>query len=115
MTFVLLAGLAYTAVALLSRTLLQNRPGAARTVSLASAAIMVVLGAVLLGEQLLPLSSGARLGSPEVARELVVAELLPVLFPNPAHLLVLADGNGCCDLPLRHRVLVPPSPVPRIE
>lgn len=55
MTFVALAGLVYTAVALLSRTLLQSRPGAARTVTLASGIIMVVLAVVLLGEQLLPL------------------------------------------------------------
>lgn len=55
MTFVALAGLVYTAVALLSRTLLQSRPGAARTVTLASGVIMVLLGMVLLGEQLLPL------------------------------------------------------------
>lgn len=55
MTFVALAGLVYTAVALLSRTLLQSRPGAARAVTLASGIIMVLLGLVLLGEQLLPL------------------------------------------------------------
>ncbi|GAB5080631.1 LysE family transporter [Arthrobacter sp. AD-310] len=55
MTFVALAGLVYTAVALLSRTLLQSRPEAARTVTLASGIIMVLLGMVLLGEQLLPL------------------------------------------------------------
>ena len=54
MTFVLLAGLVYTAVALLSRTLLQTRPGAARTVTLVSGIIMVVLALVLLAEQLLP-------------------------------------------------------------
>jgi threonine/homoserine/homoserine lactone efflux protein len=54
MTFVLLAGLVYTAVAILSRTLLQTRPGAARMVTLASGIIMVALGLVLLGEQLLP-------------------------------------------------------------
>lgn len=54
MTFVALAGLVYTVVALLSRTLLQSRPGAARAVTLASGIIMVVLGTVLLGEQLLP-------------------------------------------------------------
>jgi threonine/homoserine/homoserine lactone efflux protein len=59
MTFVLLAGLVYTAVALLSRTLLQSRPGAARLVTLASGVIMVMLGAVLLGEQLLPVFAGA--------------------------------------------------------
>jgi threonine/homoserine/homoserine lactone efflux protein len=58
MTFVLLAGLVYTAVALLSRTLLQSRPGAARAVTLASGVIMVALGVVLLGEQLLPVIAG---------------------------------------------------------
>jgi len=55
MTFVALAGLVYTAVALLSRTLLQSRPGAARAVALGSGIIMVLLGLVLLGEQLLPM------------------------------------------------------------
>ncbi|MGF9650082.1 LysE family translocator [Pseudarthrobacter oxydans] len=60
LTFVLLAGLVYTAVALLSRTLLQSRPGAARMVTLASGVIMVALGAALLGEQLLPMFSEAR-------------------------------------------------------
>ena len=59
MTFVLLAGLVYTAVAILSRTLLQTRPGAARMVTLASGIIMVVLGVVLLGEQLLPALAAA--------------------------------------------------------
>jgi threonine/homoserine/homoserine lactone efflux protein len=59
MTFVLLAGLVYTAVALLSRTLLQSRPGAARLVTLASGVIMVMLAAVLLGEQLLPVLAAA--------------------------------------------------------
>lgn len=54
MTFVALAGLVYTVVALLSRNLLQSRPGAARAVTLASGIIMVALGAVLLGEQLAP-------------------------------------------------------------
>jgi threonine/homoserine/homoserine lactone efflux protein len=58
MTFVLLAGLVYTAVALLSRTLLQSRPGAARAVTLASGVIMVALGVVLLSEQLLPVIAG---------------------------------------------------------
>ncbi|MBT2567441.1 LysE family translocator [Arthrobacter sp. ISL-85] len=58
MTFVALAGVVYTAVALLSRTLLQSRPGAARAVTLASGIIMVALGAVLLGEQLLPFLAG---------------------------------------------------------
>lgn len=60
MTFVLLAGLVYTAVALLSRTLLQTRPGAARVVTLASGIIMVMLGVVLLGEQLVPVLAAAR-------------------------------------------------------
>ncbi|MFP5313196.1 MAG: LysE family translocator [Actinomycetes bacterium] len=54
LTFVALVALVYTAMALLSRTLLQSRPGAARAVTLASGIIMVALGAVLLGEQLLP-------------------------------------------------------------
>jgi threonine/homoserine/homoserine lactone efflux protein len=58
MTFVALAGLVYTVVALLSRTLLQRRPGAARVVTLASGIIMVALGAVLLGEQLVPFLAG---------------------------------------------------------
>lgn len=59
MTFVALAGLVYTAVALLSRTLLQSRPGAARAVTLASGVIMVLLAVILLGEQLLPLLAAA--------------------------------------------------------
>jgi len=58
MTFVALAGLVYTAVALLSRTLLQSRPGAARVVTLASGIIMVALGGLLLGEQLVPFLAG---------------------------------------------------------
>ncbi|HKU01682.1 MAG TPA: LysE family translocator [Arthrobacter sp.] len=58
MTFVALVGVVYTLVALLSRTLLQSRPGAARAVTLASGIIMVALGAVLLGEQLVPLLAG---------------------------------------------------------
>jgi len=58
MTFVVLVGVVYTLVALLSRTLLQSRPGAARAVTLASGIIMVALGAVLLGEQLVPLLAG---------------------------------------------------------
>ena len=58
MTFVALAGMVYTVVALLSRTLLQSRPGAARAVTLASGIIMVALGTVLLGEQLLPFLAG---------------------------------------------------------
>ena len=58
LTFVLLAAIVYTCVALLSRKLLQSRPGAARKVTLASGIIMVCLGAVLLSEQLLPLIVG---------------------------------------------------------
>ena len=58
LTFVLLAAVVYTAVALLSRRLLQARPGAARRVTLASGIIMLVLGAALLSEQLLPLVAG---------------------------------------------------------
>ena len=55
LTFVLLAGIVYTCVALLARKLLQSRPGAARKVTLASGVIMVALGVVLLSEQLIPL------------------------------------------------------------
>lgn len=58
LTFVLLAAIVYTCVALLSRKLLQSRPGAARKVTLTSGIIMVCLGAVLLSEQLLPLIAG---------------------------------------------------------
>ncbi|WP_028267698.1 LysE family translocator [Arthrobacter sp. MA-N2] len=55
LTFVLFAGIIYTAVALTSRKLLQSRPAAARVVTLSSGIIMVGLGAVLLGEQALRL------------------------------------------------------------
>jgi threonine/homoserine/homoserine lactone efflux protein len=55
LTFVLLAGLVYTGVALASRRLLHSRPAAARVVTLASGVIMVGLGAALLAEQLIPL------------------------------------------------------------
>lgn len=55
LTFVLLVGVVYSAVALLARRLLHSRPGAARKVTLASGIIMVALGAVLLSEQLVPL------------------------------------------------------------
>ena len=55
LTFVLLAGIVYTCVALLARKLLQSRPGAARKVTLSSGVIMVALGVVLLSEQLVPL------------------------------------------------------------
>jgi len=58
MTFVVLVGVVYTLVALLSRTLLRSRPGAARAVTLASGIIMVAPGAVLLGEQLVPFLAG---------------------------------------------------------
>jgi len=56
LTFVLLAAMVYTAVALTSRKLLASRPGAARVVTLVSGIIMIGLGAVLLSEQLLPLA-----------------------------------------------------------
>ena len=58
LTFVLLAGTVYTCVALLARKLLQSRPGAARTVTLASGIIMVALGVVLLSEQVVPMVAG---------------------------------------------------------
>jgi hypothetical protein len=45
-------------VALLARKLLQSRPGAARTVTLASGIIMIALGTVLLSEQVIPLVAG---------------------------------------------------------
>ncbi len=54
LTFVLLAAAIYSCVALLSRKLLQARPGAARRVTLASGVIMLLLGAALLAEQLIP-------------------------------------------------------------
>lgn len=55
LTFVVLAGLIYTGVAMAARKLLASRPGAARAVTLASGIIMVGLGLVLLAEQVLPL------------------------------------------------------------
>lgn len=55
LTFVLLAGMVYTGVALLARKLLQSRPGAARKVTFTSGIIMVALGVALLSEQLIPL------------------------------------------------------------
>ncbi|MCX8456799.1 LysE family translocator [Paenarthrobacter ureafaciens] len=55
MTFVVMAGLVYTGVALTSRKLLASRPGAARVVTLSSGIIMVGLGVVLLSEQIIPL------------------------------------------------------------
>jgi threonine/homoserine/homoserine lactone efflux protein len=55
LTFVLLAAVVYTCVALLARRLLQSRPGAARNITLVSGIVMVTLGVVLLSEQLVPL------------------------------------------------------------
>ena len=60
LTFVALTALVYTCVALLSRTLLQSRPGAARVVTLASGIIMVALGVMLLAEQLIPLAAAGQ-------------------------------------------------------
>ncbi|CAI3805202.1 LysE family translocator [Pseudarthrobacter sp. MM222] len=54
LTFVLLVAVVYSCVALLARKLLHSRPAAARRVTLASGIIMVVLGLVLLAEQLGP-------------------------------------------------------------
>jgi len=62
LTFVLLVALVYSSVALLARKILHSRPAAARRVTLASGLIMVVLGLVLLGEQLVPLLGNAPLG-----------------------------------------------------
>jgi threonine/homoserine/homoserine lactone efflux protein len=59
LTFVLLVAVIYSCVALLARKLLQSRPEAARRVTLASGVIMLVLGAVLLSEQLVPLLGAA--------------------------------------------------------
>ena len=49
----------YSCVALLARKLLQSRPGAGPKVTLASGIIMVVLGTVLLAEQIVPAVSAA--------------------------------------------------------
>jgi len=54
LTFVLLVAVIYSCVALLARKLLHARPGAARQVTLASGIIMLILGAVLLAEQIVP-------------------------------------------------------------
>ncbi|MCU1539992.1 MAG: LysE family translocator, partial [Arthrobacter sp.] len=59
LTFVLLVAVIYSCVALLARKLLKSRPVAARGVTLASGAIMLALGAVLLSEQLIPLLGAA--------------------------------------------------------
>jgi threonine/homoserine/homoserine lactone efflux protein len=59
LTFVLLAAVVYTCVALLARKLLHSRPGAARRVTLASGIIMVALGGALLAEQLVPVLAAA--------------------------------------------------------
>ncbi len=58
LTFVLLAGIVYTCVALMARKLLQSRPGAARAVTRASGVIRIGLGSVLLAEQVVPLVAG---------------------------------------------------------
>lgn len=55
LTFVALTALVYTAVAMLARSILQSRPGAARVVTLSSGVIMLGLGGVLLAEQVVPL------------------------------------------------------------
>src|SRR4051812_10534545 len=52
LTFVLLVAVIYSCVALLARKLLQARPGAARQVTRASGIIMLILGALLLAEQI---------------------------------------------------------------
>jgi threonine/homoserine/homoserine lactone efflux protein len=59
LTFVLLAAVVYSCVALLARKLLHSRPGAARRVTLASGIIMVALGTVLLSEQLVSVVAAA--------------------------------------------------------
>jgi threonine/homoserine/homoserine lactone efflux protein len=59
LTFVVLVAVIYSCVALLARKLLQARPGLARRVTLASGIIMVVLGALLLAEQIVPAVSAA--------------------------------------------------------
>jgi threonine/homoserine/homoserine lactone efflux protein len=59
LTFVLLVGVIYSCVALLARKLLHARPGAARQVTLASGIIMLILGAMLLAEQIVPAVSAA--------------------------------------------------------
>ncbi|WP_427135508.1 LysE family translocator [Pseudarthrobacter sp. S9] len=59
LTFVVLVAVVYSCVALLARKLLHSRPGAARRVTLASGIIMLLLGAVLLSEQLIPWVSAA--------------------------------------------------------
>ena len=59
LTFVLLVAVIYSCVALLARKLLQARPGLARRVTLASGIIMVVLGALLLAEQIVPAVNAA--------------------------------------------------------
>ncbi|MCF3140534.1 LysE family translocator [Paenarthrobacter sp. AR 02] len=63
LTFVFLAAVVYTAVALTSRKLLASRPGAAKVVTLVSGVIMIGLGAVLLSEQLIPLLVQALAGA----------------------------------------------------
>lgn len=53
-TYIAIAGAIYTGVALGSRKLLGSKPAAARVVTLASGILMLLLGVVLLAEQLLP-------------------------------------------------------------
>ncbi|MGO4230630.1 LysE family translocator [Arthrobacter sp. YAF34] len=59
LTFVLLVAVIYSCVALLARKLLHARPGAARHVTLASGIVMLILGAALLAEQIVPAVSAA--------------------------------------------------------
>lgn len=59
MTFVLSTALVYSLVAGGSRRLLRSRPGAARGVTLSSGIIMCALGAVLLVEQIGPVTEAA--------------------------------------------------------
>lgn len=55
---VLVSAVVYTGVALGARRLLASRPAAARIVTLASGVIMLGLGALLLGEQIMALTAG---------------------------------------------------------
>lgn len=59
MTFVLSTALVYSLVAGGSRRLLRSRPGAARGVTLSSGIIMCALGAILLVEQIGPVTEAA--------------------------------------------------------
>ena len=55
LVFVVIAASVYSLVASLAKRLLASRPALARTVTLASGTIMIVLGVLLLAEQLPPL------------------------------------------------------------